>query len=80
MISLRDKTQKDIGEVSEILMVLLFDLLAEDYLNGKGSNGVDQFRKYVDTKCRSAQFKLGPIKDASTIRNIFDEYCEEVLK
>ncbi len=79
MIDIREKAQRDVGEVSEITMILLFELLAEDYLSGKGSNGDNQFREYIDTKCRSTQFKLGPIKDASTIASIYKEYCQEVL-
>lgn len=80
MIGIREKAQKDVGEVSEIVMVLLFDILAEDYLSGKGSTGVDYYREFVDTKCRSTQFKLGPMKDASAIKSIYNQYCQEVLR
>ena len=80
MISLREEAQKNVGEVSEILLLLMFDILAENYVNGKSSTGVNHYRQFVDDKCRSTQFKLGPAKDASTIKSIYEEYCQEVLR
>ena len=47
MIDIREKAQRDVGEVSEITMILLFELLAEDYLSGKGSNGEGVHRHQV---------------------------------